>query len=143
MTRTELAKSNFMPLNCNQAVVSVFASDFGFSSATALSMGAGFGGGMAQGKTCGVVTGAYMVIGLWSAKKTNDVLEQRTLAREKVKQFNTVFLKTEQSLECSNLLGYDMSLDKERAKAKEAGLFDAKCPEFIGEAVTILEDILD
>ena len=143
MNRKELAQNSFRPLNCNQAVVSVFASDFGADKNTVMALGAGFGGGMAQGKTCGVVTGAYMAIGLWAASKTEDITEQKELAKAKIKLFNARFLDQNASLECSTLLGYDMADDDERAKAKAAGLFDSKCKLFVGESVAILEEILD
>ena len=51
--------------NCSQAVLSVYAEEFGLCRETALKIACGFGGGMGRmALTCGVVTGAFMVIGL-------------------------------------------------------------------------------
>lgn len=50
--------------SCSEAVVAAYAPLFGMARETAARISAGFGGGMAQGKTCGAVTGAYMVISL-------------------------------------------------------------------------------
>ena len=143
MNRIELAKENFRTMNCNQAVFTVFAEKYGLSSSIATYIGLGFGGGMAQGKTCGVVSGAYMVIGLWTATKTKDLQEQKALAKAKLKEFNFEFKKRQNSLNCKTLLGFDLSLDEERLNAHESGAFDTKCPIYVVEAVTILEDILD
>ncbi|MHC4258915.1 MAG: C-GCAxxG-C-C family protein, partial [Planctomycetota bacterium] len=51
-------------LNCSQAVFSVYSEQMGLDNKTAAKIASGFGGGMRMGETCGVVTGAFMVIGL-------------------------------------------------------------------------------
>jgi len=51
--------------NCSQAVISVYAEDFGLSRKMALKIAQVFGAGMGQmAQTCGAVTGAFMVLGL-------------------------------------------------------------------------------
>ena len=51
--------------NCAQAVLSACGPRFGIGRELALRIAAGFGGGMGtMGRTCGAVTGAFMVIGL-------------------------------------------------------------------------------
>lgn len=51
--------------NCAQAILSTYCEAFGLERNLALRLAQGFGGGMAHmGKTCGAVTGAYMVLGL-------------------------------------------------------------------------------
>ncbi len=143
MDRVKQAIKNFELLNCNQAVFSVFAEQFGLKVSTATSIGAAFGGGMAQGKTCGVVTGAYMVIGLWSEGKTNNPQEQKAIAKEKLKLFNLKFIASHNDLSCKSLLGYDLSDDEQREQAKEVGVFQSQCPKYVAESVRILEEILD
>lgn len=49
---------------CSESVVMAFADRIGLAPETAARIACGFAGGMAQGKTCGAVTGAIMVIGM-------------------------------------------------------------------------------
>ena len=49
--------------NCSQAVLLAFAEDFGLDEEKAAALAVPFGGGMSkQGKTCGCLSGALMVI---------------------------------------------------------------------------------
>lgn len=51
--------------NCSQAVFCAFAPRYGLSTEQAFRIASGFGGGIGStGETCGVLTGAAMVIGL-------------------------------------------------------------------------------
>jgi len=53
--------------NCSQAVLLGFADRFSIREEHALSIASGFGAGMGRlQKTCGAVSGAYMVIGLYA-----------------------------------------------------------------------------
>ena len=55
--------------NCSQSVLTAFCNEFGLHDEPAFRIACGFGGGMGRmAKTCGAVTGAFMVIGLktWS-----------------------------------------------------------------------------
>ena len=49
--------------NCAQAMLGAYAEELGLDRAQALKVATGFGGGMGRmGGTCGVITGAYMVL---------------------------------------------------------------------------------
>ena len=50
--------------NCSQAVLAAYSEGFGVNLETAHKISSGFGGGMHLGSACGVVTGAFMVLGL-------------------------------------------------------------------------------
>ena len=65
MLRSENARLNMVEskMNCAQSVLTAFSDELGLDRNTALRLARGFGGGMGRtGKTCGAVTGAYMVI---------------------------------------------------------------------------------
>ena len=66
MSRIEEAISRFKEdFSCAQSIFSTYAPHYGLDEDKALKISTGFGGGMARsGRTCGAVTGAYMVIGL-------------------------------------------------------------------------------
>ncbi|MBF0263912.1 MAG: C_GCAxxG_C_C family protein [Gammaproteobacteria bacterium] len=52
-------------LNCSQSIIAKYAGKYNLDVATACQLATGFGGGMGrQAKTCGALTGAYLVLGL-------------------------------------------------------------------------------
>jgi hypothetical protein len=51
--------------NCSQSVLTAFCNEFGLQDEPGFRIACAFGGGMGRmAKTCGAVTGAFMVIGL-------------------------------------------------------------------------------
>lgn len=142
MTKSEKAIQLFKTLNCNQAVFASFGPDYGVSEELCIKLGLSYGGGMGrQGKTCGAVTGAYNVIGLWASQKSNDLPEQKQIAARKVKEFNELFKSHFIHLECNDLLGYDISNSEEAVKIKELNLFETVCPKLVGKETELLEEI--
>jgi C_GCAxxG_C_C family probable redox protein len=143
MNKKEKAIRNFKTMNCNQSVFTAYASDFGISEELSFSLGLAFGGGMGHlGKTCGTVTGAYIVIGLWCARKTADRKEQKQLAELKVKEFTQLFIERNGSIECKELLKYDLSIPDEAMEARNLDLFNIICSDLVGSSAEILEAIL-
>lgn len=56
--------------NCSQSVLSVFSQDVQMPNEKSFHIAAGFGAGMGRlQNTCGAVTGAYMVLGLYNGSK--------------------------------------------------------------------------
>jgi C_GCAxxG_C_C family probable redox protein len=129
--------------NCAQSVFRVFSTDLGLDEDLALSVSQGFGGGMGHtGSVCGAVTGAYMALGL-ANKTTKDNARQnieKTYAL--MDEFNRKFKALHTSTNCTELLGHDISKPEEMVKARDQGLFLSKCPNFVGDAVKIVEELL-
>ncbi|MDD5230685.1 MAG: C-GCAxxG-C-C family protein [Candidatus Marinimicrobia bacterium] len=130
--------------NCAQAVLSVFADEFGLDRTIALRIAGGFGGGMGrQGLICGAVTGAMMVIGL----KYGKILPEDNAAREKayntVMDFSNRFKAQYGSLTCRDLLGYDISKPEERELIHANKLTESICAPIINTTVKLLEQIIN
>ncbi len=143
MERKKLAIENFKTMNCNQAVLATLGPELGLAVEHCLGVGLSFGGGMGrQGKTCGAVTGAYVVIGLWSSKQSPSLQDQKKIAAEKVKEFNQLFIEMNHSLECKTLLNFDLSIPEEAEEASKMGVFDTLCPVLVGNSVVLLEKLL-
>jgi C_GCAxxG_C_C family probable redox protein len=128
--------------SCSQAVFSTFAVEQGMDTKTALGASGAFGGGMAgRGEICGAASGAFMAIGLKYAKVQADDNAARdktyALCRDFVRQFESEF----GSLQCREILGYNVSSPEEYKAAKEAGLFRSKCQEVVRKAAQILTEI--
>jgi C_GCAxxG_C_C family probable redox protein len=129
-------------LNCAQSVISVFCEDFGLERTLALKVAMGFGGGMARGgKTCGAVTGAYMVLGL--SQRLNEANPRETMDRTYIliHEFNRQFKEMHGSLVCKDLIKYDLSIPEQRAIAHDKGIFTTVCPDLVCDAAKIIEAI--
>ena len=77
MTRADEAVALFQQgFSCSQAVLGVFAEDFGLDRDLALRISQGFGAGIAYtDDICGAVSGAIMVIGLrYGRIKADDII---------------------------------------------------------------------
>ncbi len=144
MTKADDAAAQFNEgFSCSQAVVSSFAGDLGLDTDTANKIACGFGAGIARtGNTCGAVTGAVMVIGLkyGKARVGDDGAKERTYAL--VQEFITAFRAKNGSINCTELLGYDLRDPAQRASAHVKGAVAMKCPGFTRDAVEILEKMI-
>jgi C_GCAxxG_C_C family probable redox protein len=144
MNRKELAIERFRgDYNCAQSVLSVFGPEYGLSEKDAFRIAWPFGGGMGRlQKTCGAVTGAYMVIGLaWGMKKP-ETDEEKEKVYQIVREFTARFESHHGATDCLTLLGRDISTVEGRQKAKEDEIFSQRCEKYVGDAVAILEDLL-
>jgi len=130
--------------NCSQAVISVYAEDFGLSRENALKISRGFGGGMGRmAQTCGAVTGAFMVLGLKYGNADIHDKEAKERIYGLVREFACRFENRNSSIVCRELLGCDISKPEGAATAKENGLFASVCPKLVGDAAEILEEMMN
>lgn len=91
----------------------------------ALKVSAAFGGGMGIQSTCGAVTGALMILGMWF---NENVQHQSPQVREKTYEYFEAFKKEFGSLQCSDI--------------KEENWHPTmRCSKVIIEAARILDDI--
>lgn len=128
--------------NCCQSVIGVFSEEFGLDLGTAYRVSAGFGGGMRRGEVCGAVTGALMVLGLKHGHFIAGDAERKSHIAELTKEFHNRFEAMNGSIICKELLGYNSSIEEERAIIEEKGLFKTVCPKAIEDAISILEEML-
>ena len=144
MTRSDDAYKNFMSrFTCSSAVFSAFSGELGLDPETAKKIGCGFGAGVSKtGNMCGAVSGAIMVIGLKYGKTlaADEAATEKT--RALVRQFIEEFTEKNGSVNCTELLGHDLSDPDDYDRAKASGIFMAECPAFVRDAAEILERIL-
>jgi C_GCAxxG_C_C family probable redox protein len=144
MTKSDDALEDFKNgFTCSSAVFSAFSNEMGLDSATAKKIACGYGAGISKtGNICGAVSGAIMVIGLkyGKTKRGDDAATEKT--RELVRKFIQEFTQRNGSINCTELLGYNLSKPEEYEMARENKLFVTKCPDLVGDAVLILEKIL-
>lgn len=144
MNRAEDAVSLFKEgFNCSQSVLASYASELGLNRELALKVATSFGGGMARmGKTCGAVTGAFMVIGL----KYGRVSAQDEQTRDKnyglVREFVNRFKARNGSIVCRELLDCDISTPEGSKLAQDNKLFENVCPKFVRDAAEIVAQLI-
>jgi C_GCAxxG_C_C family probable redox protein len=129
--------------NCAQSVFSPYAEQFGVNSEMALKIAAGFGGGMGRmAGTCGVVSGAFMIIGLKYGAIDAENKEAKEKTYERVRKFAKRFTDRNGSIVCKELLDCDISTPEGHERAREQNLFSTLCPQFVRSAAEILEEML-
>lgn len=129
------------PLNCSQAVLTVFGKRYGLDSAMAAKMGRSFGGGLGHmGLTCGAVVAAVQVLGM--AIDNQDEKEAKKEVYALAQEFFRLFQDVHGTADCKELLGADISTEEGLKKIQEENLFRTLCPAFVRDAAGILEKLL-
>ena len=132
-------KSNF---NCAQSVFTSFSDEFKLDKNTALSLTSGFGGGMGMlQKTCGAVTGAYMVISLFNSKKFIDNKDRKEKSAAMIQDFYNKFTVINGTTNCKKLMNCDLNTEEGFQYAKDHNLFETVCEKCVSDSVLILEDL--
>ncbi len=129
-------------LNCTQAMLSTYGPQFGLDRENAVRIAGAFGSGMGMGETCGAVTGALMVIGLKHAKLNTGSLFSRDMTEDVAREFVARFKARNETTECRELLGCDVSSCEGFRTAKKERHFKTRCPKFVQDAAEILEELL-
>lgn len=128
--------------NCSQAVLTVFAEDFGLDEKLALMIGTQFGGGARNAEMCGAVSGALMVLGLKFGHFEAGNIEQKSRAYAIAVDYTAHFKELNGSIVCRDLLGYDLTKPVDKAVISEKNLFTDVCPRMIRSAVDLLERVI-
>ncbi len=129
--------------SCSQTVLSVFAPDFGLDQDMARRISQGFGAGIAYtDDICGALSGAIMVIGLRYGRITAEDKTAKEKTYAVVGEFLKQFKQRNGSVECTRLLGYNLSDPQQVAEAKKNKVVMARCPAFVREAVELVEKLI-
>ena len=126
--------------SCSQAVLASHCEKLGLEKELAFKISGAFGGGMGYaGEACGAVTGALMLIGLKYGKYKKEDLESKDKTYSIVKDYIDHFKKKHNSIKCSDLIKYDLSIYEELLKARESGVFKTICPLLVKDSIEIVE----
>jgi C_GCAxxG_C_C family probable redox protein len=144
MNKSEIAIDYFKNgFNCAQAVLASHAADFRLNEADLLKVACGLGAGMGRlQKTCGAVTGAYLVIGLKHGKcvREDDAAKETTYAL--VREFDREFTETFGTTDCKELLGCDLLTEEGKTYFRQTNAAEKICTGCVEESVKILERLL-
>jgi C_GCAxxG_C_C family probable redox protein len=108
---------------CSQSILTEYCKLFDLDEETALKLSAGFAAGMRNGKTCGAVTGAIMVLGLKFGNRHCDNADGRKNVYDAVAEYTKRFEQLHGSTDCRELLGCNVGLLKVCKKPKKKTCF--------------------
>ncbi len=128
---------------CSQAVLTRYCEKLGLDELTALKISSGFPAGMQMAGICGAVTGAYMVLGLKFADQESSQSAGRKRVYQAVAEFTRRFKERNNTLDCKELLGCDITTPAGKAIADQKDLFKKVCPKFVEDASQILQTIME
>jgi len=145
MSRSQKALDYYFDgFNCAQSVIASFADTLHVDEEVALRMASGFGGGMGRmQKTCGAVTGAFMVIGFLRGKYKIGEEEGKSITNELIQDFTKKYTERFGSINCKALIEFDLNTEEGRNQAEKEDVFFKKCSNFVKEAVELLEEVLN
>ncbi|MFX1376598.1 MAG: C-GCAxxG-C-C family protein [Promethearchaeota archaeon] len=144
MSKIEETISRFREAyNCAQSILGTYSNQYGLDQDTALKLATGFGGGMGRlGRTCGAVSGAFMVIGLKYGMGLNGKTETKEKTYQKIREFSNKFQEINGSVICLELLGCDLKTPEGQNYYRTNNLFERKCVQYVKTSVEILEEII-
>jgi len=143
-TKREEALARFDEgFNCAQAVFSAYAPTLGIDCVTALRVSSGFGGGMGRLQSvCGVVSGAFMLIGSQHGKIVKNDNEAKERTYKLIQSFAARFEALHGSILCRDLLGCDLNTPEGMSAFKLNNLHTEKCRRYVHDACGIIEEML-
>ena len=110
-----------------KAVASVLARDYGLDEETVRKLACGFGGGLAHtDRTCGAVSGAVLVLGIARGTAVPGDREGKERCYALVREFIRRFSARHGSVNCTELVGFDLSGPRGLEAARAAGLFSER-----------------
>lgn len=137
----ELQKEGF---SCAQSVVACLCERYGVDRVTALRFAGVFGSGIGLStETCGVITGAMMLIGLKYGKKfpedPND-FDSFGVAQEFIKRFKECHGG---KFKCRELLGHDASTEEGLKNILDNNLYENVCQKMVYDGADLIFEILE
>ncbi len=129
---------------CTQSILASFAGRYGLPQNLAFRIGEPFGAGTScTGDMCGSVIGAIMVLGLQYGSTLSDDDAARLFTYQRVHELIHRFTEIRGSIQCPDLLGYNLSDPQQLQTVCEKGLFMQLCPDLVHDAAQVLAEMLE
>jgi C_GCAxxG_C_C family probable redox protein len=114
---------------CSQAVLCTYCEQFGLDKETACRIATPFGAGIGYtGNICGAAAGALMVIGLCHGITDPGDVDAKNKVFEVTQKFIVEFMDRHGTINCTELLGYDLSDPEQLREARRGGRHERKMP---------------
>jgi C_GCAxxG_C_C family probable redox protein len=143
-TKDYLINSFQSGLNCAQSVLASYSEELGFDKNLALNISCGFGGGMGRlQETCGAVTGAFMVIGIYNSDRCSDIRKRKEKTYLMIRDFNKRFISIHKTTNCKLLLNCDLKTEEGQKFAIDNRLYETVCGKCMYDSISIINDLFD
>ncbi len=130
--------------NCSQSVLLGFSGAFHLKDDVALSISSGFGAGMGRmQKTCGAVTGAYMVIGLYAGSRSVLNSERKEISYTLIQEFTRRFEEKKGTSVCSDLIHCNLNTEEGKKYFEANKMKENVCEKCIQFSINILDELLE
>jgi len=130
--------------NCAQSVLSVFADELEIDMNFAMSISSGFGAGMGRlQETCGAVTGAFMVIGLYNRKKYANNIDLKEASSIMIQEFTQNFKSANRTISCKSLLNCDLNTPEGQEYFDINNLIENVCEKCIADSIRIINKLIE
>jgi C_GCAxxG_C_C family probable redox protein len=96
-----------------------------------------------SGGVCGAVSGACMALGMSNPPSKDNPRQSIDKTYGQAKEFVRRFKELHGTVNCCELLGYDLTKPEKLAEAREKGVFTNLCPNLVADAVKITEELLN
>ncbi|NQV03206.1 MAG: C_GCAxxG_C_C family protein [Bacteroidia bacterium] len=143
--RTEEALEQFSKgYNCAQSILSTYGKQFGLDETTAYQVTTGFGAGMGRLlETCGLLTGAFMVIGMKHSMITPENVAEKERAYALIRQLAVVFREKHGATACSGITGYSqLNTEEENQQFAQDPIRAETCRTCMKTVTSFLEENL-
>lgn len=129
-------------LNCAQATVTAYSDDLNFDNELAARISCGFGGGMGRLQdTCGAVTGAFMVLGIYYCSKFTDNKDRKEATYSAIQKFADRFNSIHSTLNCKSLMNCSLNTEEGKKYIKDNNLHEKVCEKCIADAIMIVDEL--
>lgn len=129
--------------SCAQAVFTTFCEEYGIDKKLGLKIACPFGGGMGYtGGVCGAVTDALLVLGLKYGQEDTENKYSKAMNYLIVQDFISRFKKCNGTINCSELIRYELGNERQLNVARQTDIFKTMCPKYVYDTVKILETIM-
>lgn len=125
---------------CSQAILIAFSKQVGLDTETAKKISSPFGGGMGRlRKTCGVLTGAFMVLGMKYGNTAPNDMEAKLYTYQLVQEFSKRFKEKHKETACRKLLLQHVSEQEITTREHHRKI----CDELVRDGAQLLAEILE
>ncbi|MCT4624393.1 MAG: C-GCAxxG-C-C family protein [Schleiferiaceae bacterium] len=129
-------------MNCAQSVLTAYAGHLKFDPAMALSVASGFGGGIGKmQKTCGAVSGSFMVLGMFNSNKFKENIDARNATNKMIQQFTLDFTALHGSLDCRTLLNCDFTTEEGEKMFQDKDMKKNICSRCIADSIQLIDNL--
>ncbi len=126
---------------CAESVAKAIALEFGIETSIIPAIATGFCGGVSRNaQMCGAVTGGIMGIGLILGRTHEGQNTDQCYAA--VNQFLSVFKEKHGTLNCKELIGFDLGVEKELKQFRAQNPDYAICKNFSIDAAAMVYEVI-